>query len=342
MNRIYLAFGAAATLIAAFAAAQDGARVPKLTDIRQLTHGGQNAEAYWSPDGKRLIFMTTRPPYGCDQIFIMNADGSDQHLVSTGKGQTTCGYFLADNKHIVYSSTHLGGDACPAPPDRSKGYVWPVYDSYDVFLATDTGKIEKRLTDAKGYDAETTVNWKTGLLIFTSLSGGDLDLWTMKADGSNKKKITTTIGYDGGPVFSRDGKKIAWRGHHPKTPEDLEKYKSLLSSNLTSPMKMELMVADADGSNAHAITDFGCASFAPTFTPDGRQILFSSNKHDCDSRHFELFLINVDGTGLKQVTNFGGFTSFPEYSPDGKTLVFCSDKDAKERYEFNIFTAKVE
>ena len=324
-----------AVLIATGALAQ----APNFSDIRQLTHGGQNAEAYWSPDGKRLIFMTTRPPYGCDQIFIMNADGTDQHLVSTGKGQTTCGYFLGDNRHIVYSSTHLAGDACPTPPDRSKGYVWPVFSTYDIFLATDTGKIVKRLTATPGYDAETTVNWKTGTLVYTSLASGDLDLWTMRPDGSHKKQITTTTGYDGGPAMSRDGKKIVWRANHPKTPEDMARYKSLLAANQTTPMKMELVVSDADGRDPHTITSFGCASFAPTFTPDGKRILFSSNKHDCDSRHFELYMINVDGTGLKQVTSFGGFTSFPEFSPDGKTLVFCSDRDAKARYEFNIFTA---
>jgi len=316
------------------------AQMPTFKDIRQLTHGGQNAEAYWSPDGKRLVFMTTRPPYGCDQIFVMNADGSDQHLVSTGKGQTTCGYFLKDNKHIVYSSTHLAGDSCPTPPDRSKGYVWPVYASYDIFLSTDTGKIEKRLTESAGYDAETTVNWKTDTLVYTSLAGGDLDLWTMKPDGSQKKQITKTTGYDGGPALSRDGKKVVWRANHPKNETDMARYKSLLADNQTTPMKMELMIADVDGKNARTLTDFGCASFAPTFTPDGKSILFSSNKHDCDSRHFELYMINVDGTGLKQVTDFKGFTSFPEFSPDGKTLVFCSDHDAKERYEFNIFTTK--
>jgi Tol biopolymer transport system component len=315
------------------------AQPQSLTGIRQLTHGGQNAEAYWSPDGKRLIFMTTRPPYECDQIFTMNADGSDQHLVSTGKGRTTCPYFLADNKHIIYASTHLAAEACPTSPDRSKGYVWGVFAGYDIFLATDDGKIEKRLTDAPGYDAEGVVNWKTGNIIFTSLASGDLDLWTMRPDGSQKKQITKTVGYDGGAVFSRDGRKIAWRANHPKTPDTMDRYKSLLAENLTAPMKMELLVADADGSNARQITDFGCASFAPTFTPDGKQILFSSNKHDCDSRHFELYKINVDGSGLEQVTHFGGFTSFPEVSPDGKKLVFCSDKDAKERYEFNIFTA---
>ncbi|SPE35849.1 WD40 domain protein beta Propeller [Candidatus Sulfopaludibacter sp. SbA3] len=329
------------TLVVLSAAACVAAAQSKhLDDIRQLTHGGQNAEAYWAPDGKRLIFQTTRPPFDCDQMFVMNADGSDQHLVSTGKGRTTCGYFLADNKHIVYASTHMADAACPANPDRSKGYLWGVFAGYDIYLATDDGKIEKRLTEMPGYDPEATVNWKTGNIVYTSLASGDLDLWTMKSDGSGKKQVTKSPGYDGGAVFSRDGKKLVWRANYPKTPADMDKYKSLLAENLTAPMKMEIMVANADGSGAHAITGFGCASFAPTFTPDGKKILFSSNKHDCDSRHFELYLINVDGTGLEQVTNTGGFTSFPEFSPDGKTLVFCSDLDAKERYEFNIFTAR--
>jgi Tol biopolymer transport system component len=331
MKKMFLAAAAAC-----FAAAQ----APHLGEVRQLTHGGQNAEAYWSPDGKRLIFQSTRPGYECDQEFIMNADGSDQHLVSTGKGRTTCGYFLADGKHIVYASTHLAGDACPKDPDRSKGYVWGIFPGYDIFVATDDGKIEKRLTDTPGYDAEATVNWKTGNMVYTSLASHDLDLWTMKTDGSGKKRLTTKTGYDGGAVYSRDGKKLVWRANYPKDGEQMDRYKSLLADNLTAPMKMEIVVADADGKNAKTVTDFGCASFAPTFTPDGKKILFSSNKHACDSRKFELYMMNLDGSALEQVTNFGGFTSFPEFSPDGKTLVFCSDKDAKERYEFNIFTAK--
>jgi TolB protein len=313
---------------------------PHLDNIKQLTFGGQNAEAYWSPDGKRLIFQSTRDKLQCDQIFIMNADGSDQHMVSTGKGRTTCGYFMADNKHILYASTHEAGDACPADADRSKGYVWAVYPGYDIYLATDDGKIQKKLTSAQGYDAEGTVNWKTGKIVYTSMQSGDLDLWTMNSDGSGKKQLTKSEGYDGGPVLSRDGKKLAWRANHPATPETEKKYRELLSENLTSPMKMELLVADSDGKNAKQITDFGCAAFAPTFTPDGKKILFSSNKHNCDGRKFELFMCNLDGSGLEQVTDFGGFTAFPEFSPDGKAIVFASDKDAKARYEFNIFTAE--
>lgn len=312
---------------------------PHLANLRQLTHGGQNAESYWSPDGKRLIFQSTRDGRECDQIYIMNADGSGVQMVSTGKGRTTCAYFLGDSKHIIYASTHEGGPACPPPADRSQGYVWPIYDTYDNYLATDDGTIVKKLTDAKGYDAEATVNWKTGRIVYTSMASGDLDLWSMKTDGSDKRRITNLPGYDGGGVYSPDGTKLVWRANHPDSPEALKIYKDFLSRNLVSPMKMEIFVADADGRNARQITDFGCASFAPTFTPDGKKVLFASNKHKCDSHNFELYMTNLDGTGLEKVTDFGGFTSFAEFSPDGKKLAFTSSYGAKGNYEFNIFVA---
>jgi TolB protein len=311
----------------------------QLDNLRQLTHGGENAEAYWAPDGKRLIFQSTRDGHDCDQQYIMNADGSDPHLVSTGKGVTTCGYFLSDGKHILYASTHEGSASCPAKPDRSKGYFWAVYPDFDIYLAEDNGKIIKKLTDTPGYDAEATVNWKTHRIIYTSMASGDLDVWSMNEDGSDKKQLTKTEGYDGGAVFSRDGSQMVWRAYRPDTPEKLDLYRSLLKQNLTAPMKMELFVARSDGSGAKQITNFGCASFAPTFTPDGKKILFASNKHHCDSSDFELYLINTDGTGLEQVTNYGGFTSFPEFSPDGTRLAFVSSYKGQSKYEFNVFTA---
>jgi Tol biopolymer transport system component len=327
---------AAAAALALAVAAQTS---PRLANFRQLTFGGQNAEAYWSPDGKRLVFQSTRDGLSCDQIFIMNADGSDVRMVSTGKGRTTCGYFLPDGKHIVYASTHEAGDACPPPADRSKGYVWAVYPSYDLYLATDGGGIVRKLTDRPGYDAEATVNFKAKRIVYTSMESGDLDLWSMKTDGSGKRQITNRPGYDGGAVYSRDGKKLVWRANHPGTPESSARYRELLGQNLTSPMEMEIFVAGAAGENPKQITKFGCASFAPTFTPDGKKVLFASNKNRCGGREFELFLINTDGNGLEQVTDFGGFTSFPEFSPDGKKLVFISSWKAKERYEFNVFVA---
>jgi Tol biopolymer transport system component len=322
-------------LLPVFAFAQ---HTEHLLNLKQLTHGGQNAEAYWSPDGKRLVFQSTREPYQCDQIFVMNEDGTDQRLVSTGKGRTTCGYFLRDGKHVLYGSTHEASPACPPPADRSKGYVWAVYPGYDIFVADLNGKIARRLTEAPGYDAEGTVNWKTGKIVYTSMASGDLDLWTMNEDGTGKQQVTKTEGYDGGAFFSSDGSKLVWRANHP-AGEGLSRYRELLKENLTTPMKMEIFLAAKNGGNARQLTNFGCASFAPVFTPDGTRILFASNKHNCDGRGFELYLMNLDGSGLEQVTKFGGFASFPEFSPDGKKLVFSSDKDAKSRYEFNIFVA---
>ncbi len=310
-----------------------------LFNLKKLTDGGQNAEAYWSPDGKRLVFQSTRPPYACDQIFVMNADGSDQRLVSTGKGRTTCGYFLPDNRHILYASTHEAGEECPPPPDRRKGYVWGVFPGYDIYLATDDGKIVKKLTNSPGYDAEATVNFRTGNVIYTSLASGDLELWRMKTDGSKKKQITKREGYDGGAVYSRDGRRIVWRATAPDNAEAMSRYRELLKENLTEPMRMELFISDADGRNVRQLTRTGCAAFAPTFTPDGKRVVFSSNLHNCDGRKFELYWIRTDGTGLERLTWFDGFVSFPEFSPDGKKLVFSSDWQAKSRYEFNIWVA---
>jgi Tol biopolymer transport system component len=329
-------FGLVSLLAAGLLLAQDA---PRLANLRQLTSGGQNAEAYWSPDGRRLVFQSTRDGASCDQIYVIDADGKNVKRISSGMGATTCGFFLPDGKNILYGSTHGGGPECPPRPDRSKGYMWAVPPAYDIYVAALDGTPGRKLTDAPGYDAEATVNWRRGRIIYTSKSSGDLDLWSMNIDGTNKKRLTTTVGYDGGAFLSRDGSRIVWRAHHPAPGSGLDRYKELLGQNLTAPMKMELFVANADGSRSKQITSFGCASFAPQFTPDGKRIIFASNKNKCDSREFELFLIDADGNNLEQVTWFNGFTSFPDFSPDGKRLVFTSSHAAKSPYEFNIFVA---
>jgi Tol biopolymer transport system component len=311
----------------------------RISNLRQITSGGQNAEAYWSPDGKKLVFQSTRDGAQCDQIYVMDADGKNVKRISDGKGATTCGYFLPDGAHVLYASTHEGDAACPPRPDRSKGYMWGVPPAYDIYTASLDGKIVRKLTKEPGYDAEATVNWSRKSIVFTSKASGDLDLWSMNLDGSNKKRLTSTPGYDGGAFLSRDGKKMVWRANHPQAGPGLETYRQLLDQNLTAPMKMELFVADSDGTNAKQITNFGCASFAPQFTPDGKRIIFASNKNKCDSRDFELFLVDTDGKNVEQLTNFGVFTSFPDFSPDGKQIVFTSSHASKTPYEFNIFVA---
>lgn len=321
---------------AAVAAAQEPAR---LANLRQLTRGGQNAEAYWSPDGKRLVFQSTRDGAACDQIYVMDSDGGHVRRISGGAGATTCGFFLPDGKHVLYASTHEAAPECPPRPDRSKGYVWAVHPGYDIYVARLDGGIVRKLTGEAGYDAEATVNWRKRKIVYTSKASGDLDLWSMNLDGSGKSRITSIAGYDGGAFFSPDGSKLVWRAHHPAEGPQLERYRSLLREDLTAPMKMELYVANADGSAMRQITDFGCASFAPQFTPDGKRIVFASNKNKCDSREFELFLVDLDGRNLEQVTSFGGFTSFPDFSPDGKRIAFTSSWKAAAPYEFNIFVA---
>lgn len=310
-----------------------------LRQVKQLTFGGQNAEAYFSYDGKRLIFMSTRPPYQCDQIFIMNTDGSQLHLESTGKGRTTCGYFYPDGKHVLYSSTHAAGEACPPRPDYSHGYVWAVYSSYQMYYATADGKIVKPLTAAPGYNAEATLSADGKKIVFTSSRDGDLEIYTMNADGTGVRRLTQTPGYDGGPFFSPDGEWIVYRAHHPATEEEIAKDKALLAQDLVAPNEMDLYVMHADGSDQQQITKLGGASFAPSFFPDSKRILFASNYEHPGSSQFELYALNRDGSGLERVTFAGGFDAFPQFSPDGKKLVFISNRNAKAPHEINAFIA---
>src|SRR5215475_13353289 len=299
-----------------------------LANIKQLTHGGENAEAYFSHDGRRLIFQSTRNGRSCDQQLVMNIDGSGVRRVSTGGGKTTCGYFFDGDRKIFFASTHAADTACPPKPDPSKGYVWGL-DPYDIYTANPDGSGLKRLTSYGVYTAEGTLSPDGKTIVFTSLKDGDLDIYTMHVDGTNVKRLTTAPGYDGGPFWSHDGKKIVYRAWHP-TDTALTSYRDLLKQRLVRPNRMEIWVMNADGSNQKQITNLGGANFAPFFTPDDRRIIFSSNYKNPRSRNFELYLINPDGTGLEQVTDDPEFDGFPMFSPDGKKLVWASGRIVKE------------
>ena len=324
---------------ASAAALPTDARERRLANLRQLTFGGQNAEAYFDWTGTRLIFQSTRPPFGCDQIFTMRDDGSDVRLVSTGKGRTTCSFFFPDGKRFIYASTHLGGAACPPPPDRSRGYVWPIYPTYEIFSADLDGRNLTRLTDNEGYDAEGAVSPDGRRIVFTSLREADLDLYVMDADGANVRRLTDRPGYDGGPFFSWDGRYIVFRAARPETREELEGYRTLLKQSLVRPQRLELFVMKADGTGLTQVTRNGAASFAPFMHPNSQQIVFSSNLHDPTRRAFALWLVNLDGSGLERVTYADAFASFPMFSRDGARLVFCSDRNATAPRELNVFLA---
>ncbi|MFL5381609.1 MAG: hypothetical protein ACJ8GN_03720 [Longimicrobiaceae bacterium] len=312
---------------------------PHLRNVRQLTFGGENAEAYFSYDGERLIFQATHAgPHACDQQYTMRTDGSDVRRVSGGTGRTTCGYWFPGRRKLLYSSTFAHDTACPPRPDYSQGYVWPL-DEFEIYTADAGGGSLRRLTSSPGYDAEATLSPDGRTIVFTSTRGGDLDIYTMDADGGNVRQLTHELGYDGGPFFSPDGRHIVYRANHPATEREQADYRALLGRKLVRPTTLEIWVMDADGSNKRQVTRLNAASFAPYYLPDGKRIIFSSNHGDPRGREFDLFLVNDDGTGLERVTHSPDFDGFPMLSPDGKRLVFASNRNAANRGDTNIFIA---
>jgi TolB protein len=317
-------------------------------NIQQLTFGGDNAEAYFSFDGKWIIFQRTNPKEGimCDEMFIGKVPAIGEKFeyrkVSSGKGRTTCGAIMKDGKHIIYASTHLGADTCPPVPDRKKygnKYIWPLYDSYDIFMADMNGKIVKQLTSSKGYDAEATLSPDGKKMIYTSDKDGDIDLYIMDLKTGKEKRITNTLGYDGGAWFSPDGKKIIWRASRPKTPEEVKEYKDFLAQNLVAPTNMEVFIADVNGNNVKQVTSFGNANWAPAYMPDSKRIIFASNHQSKRGFPFNLYTINEDGTKLEKISAEKSFDAFPMFSPDGKKIIFCSNRNNGGTHDTNIFIA---
>jgi len=317
-------------------------------NVQQLTFGGDNAEAYFSFDGKWLIFQKTNLKEGilCDQMYIGKIPAAGEkftpRLVSTGKGRTTCGAFMKDGKHIIYASTHLSADTCPAVPDRKKygnKYIWPLYSSYDIFMADLNGKIVKQLTTSRAYDAEATLSPDGKKMIYTSTKDGDIDLYVMDIKTGKEKRITHTLGYDGGAWFSPDGKKIIWRASRPTTDTEIKEYKELLAENLVAPTHMEVFIADADGGNVQQVTHYGNANWAPAYLPDSRRIIFASNHQSKRGYPFNLYLVNEDGTGLEKISAEKSFDAFAMFSPDGKKIVFCSNRNNGGTRDTNIFIA---
>lgn len=323
-----------------------------LADLQRLTVGGENAEAYWSFRGKELILQSRTGDNDCDRIYRMPLGGplasgpaSDVAPpllpVSSGKGVTTCSYFLPGDQKVIYASTHLGGDACPAKPDHSQGYVWALYDTYDIWKSDPDGKNPVRLTDAKGYDAEGTVCAKDGSIVFTSTRDNDIELYRMDADGKNVVRLTSSPGYDGGAFFNADCSKIVWRASRPRPGKELDDFRRLLAQNLVRPSKLELWTANADGSEARQLTYLNAAAFAPFWHPSQQRILFSTNVGDPKGREFDIWAVNVDGSGLERITYARGFDGFPMFSPDGRHLAFSSNRATPEgKNDTNVFLAR--
>ena len=305
----------------------------------QLTFGGQNAEGYFSNDGQKLIMQSTTGEWPCDQEYVLDMASGVRQRISTGKGRTTCGYFYDNDQRVLWASTHAGADSCPPPPDMSHGYVWAVYNDFDIYTSKPDGTDLKRLTDSPGYDAEGTMSPDGKWLLFTSVRDGDLELYKMHMDGTALTRLTHRPGYDGGAFFSRDGKMMCWRADYP-ADSALTEYTALLSKHLVKPSRMNLWVGKSDGSGARQVTFKPGASFAPYFTPDGKQLVYSSNWETPRGRNFDIYLVDVKGGEPKPVTRDTDFDGFPMFSPDGRMLVFASNRGGRVRGETNLFLAE--
>ncbi len=317
-----------------------------MKNVTQLTFEGDNGEAYFSRDGAKLIFQSNRGGYGCDKIWTMNSDGSDKRMVSPDHGANTCSFFFPDNNKIIFSSTnHIPGD-CPAPPKTPGGarYVWPLHP-YDIFIANPDGTDLKRITDNPEYDAEPVVSPDGRQVVFGSQRNGNFDVYIMNADGKNVRRLTDRTGYNGGPWFSPDGKKIVWRAWYPESEAEKAQWRECMENNYILAFPLDLWVMEADGANKTMILKNGATNFAPSWHPDGKRIIFASNRDDWHEdikkfgHNFELYLINMDGTGLERITFNTVFDSFPMFSPDGKKLAWASNRNPQKPHQTDIFIA---
>lgn len=325
---------------------KSGENEKHLKNIHQLTFGGDNAEAYWSFDGKSITFQSNNPAWGlqCDQIFTakiaqFNDSSFKPQIISTGEGRTTCSYYMPNNREILFASTHEGNKLCPPVAEMKGAYTWPLYDSYDIYVSDLKGKIKRKLTNTSGYDAEATVSPDGKHIVFTSTRSGDLELWIMDIDGSNQKQLTQDLGYDGGAFFSPDSKKIVFRASRPINSEDSAKYKKLLGQGLVEPTHMEIYTMNIDGSNIKQITNLGKANWAPFYHPGGKKIIFSSNHKSKRGYDFQLYIIDEDGSNIEQITTESVFNSFPMFSPNGKQLIFSSNRNNGGGRATNLFIA---
>jgi len=354
-NNVLLA--AAATLLCTCSGPRPGAVAESLSkdgrfrdlhmkNVKQLTVEGDNGEAYFSVDGKKLIFQSNQGGYACDKIWTMDIDGSNKRMVSPDQGAHTCSFFFPDGKRIVFASTsHIPGP-CPPKPQSPPGarYVWPLYP-YDIYSADPDGTHLVRLTTNPAYDAEPVVSSDGKRIVFGSQREGNFDVYVMNSDGSSVRRLTDRLGYNGGPWFSPDGTKIVWRAWYPESPAEKAQWKDCMEKNYILAFPLDLWVMDSDGSNKRLLLRNGATNFAPSWHPDGKRIIFASNKDDWRDdigqygHNFELYLMNLDGTGLERITYNTAFDSFPLFSPDGRKLVWASNRNPDKPRQTDIFIA---
>jgi len=312
-----------------------------LSRTRQLTFDGVRAgEGYFTPDGSKMVFQSEREPGNpFFQIYMLDMESGDTRRISTGTGKTTCAFFRGKTGQIVFASSHddpRSEEYQKAEYERrasggEKRYNWDYDPEMELYVYEPKGEKLKRLTHSRGYDAEASYSPDGKWIVFTSMRTGyegdqekknqrqlEIDpsffaeIFIMRADGSRVKRLTDVPGYDGGPFFSPDGKRIVWRRFDEEG------------------LRADIWSMNVNGTDQRALTDFGCMSWAPYFHPSGEYVIFTSNK--LGFGNFELFI--VDPQGLKEpvrVTYTDGFDGLPVPTPDGKQLAWTSTRRSKDK-----------
>jgi len=339
ISKLIAAGAIAAAAMAAVSADKPGAVYQEqdfLTDIRQLTTEGRRAgEGYWSPDGKRIVFQSEREPGNpFYQIYVLDLASGRTTRISTGTGKTTCAFFRPASDEILFASTHADPESKKLQEQelalRASGaqrrYAWDFDPEMEIYAYSESNGTLKRLTTARGYDAEGAYSPDGQWIVFSSnreaynrsLSKAEqrlldkdashfAEIYIMRADGTDVRRLTHTPGYDGGPFFTHDGKRIVWRRFDAEG------------------RSADIYTMRPDGSDVKRLTDFGAVSWAPYEHPSGQYVIFASNKLGHDN--FELFMVDVEGAKEPvQVTYSAGFDGLPVPSPDGRRLAWTSSR----------------
>ncbi len=330
------------------------------TSIQQLTHGGINTKAHWSEDLQLLSFqhrelgIGSTPPL-CNQIYTLKKDGSEMRKISTDPGNERDPFFLPKNKkqhqRIGFTSSAPSSIYCPPSHELGNHLNWvnlalATYPSYLFGVHSDgTDRLPLEPGAPKAYNSE-AATCQDGSIVFTSNRNGDLHLYRAQLDSlgtfTEAQQVTQDFGYHGNPSFSFDCKQLVWTAYQPRKGRETVQYHKGLLQNLIHPLTLEIWIEETRGTPAYPVTHLGALSLSPTFTPDGKKILFASNLRNPKKLDFDLYLVNRNGTGLKQITHSHTSDNFPQFSPDGKFLVFSSRRNAKLPNEMNLFIAKWE
>ena len=302
-----------------------------LTEVRQLTFGGENGASRWAWASDQVAFQARVNDRACARVSRVTLTDPPGRF-PLGEGETPS--FLPGDRDVVYASA----PSCSKHRGRGEGIV--LEPGLDVFRAKADGSAPTRLTATPGYDGEPSVCGKSGAIVFTSMREGDLDLYRMDADEGHVERLTATTGYDGGAVFDADCTHIAWQAWHPKGSA-VDDYKKQLAENLIRPTTLELWIANADGTDARQVTYLDARSSAPSWYPAQARLLFASTFGGESARDVDLWAIDLDGTNLERVSTAPGPDSSPAFSPDGKSIAFTSERATQLGLtDTNVFVAR--